>query len=390
MTRHIVHLDIPDFGASLEELRKPELKRYPLVLAELGPRAVIQGVNGAARSEGIREGMSLGYARRLCRRLRTIFPDLYFYKEQHQHILNELGHFSPLVEGSLPGRYFVDLTGTHRLWGASPDVACRMERQLVARMRLHARVGLAANKLVSQVAASCIPPDDLSCVFPGGETSFFAPLPVTFLPGVGFKTASRLADYNIQQIGQLSALSAEMLSSVFGKTGPRLLRLAMGVDSTPVVPFEKVPRLRVVRNLERDEIDRERLQAVLFQQAEEVGWLLRSHNRYPENFTLEISYADGVTVRNQRRLHPITTCVDRQLFRTILSAFNQLVRRRIAIRRMVLEFTGFSMPLRQMSLFPWEEASFQEDRALQMVLDGIRRKFGRKAISWALGSRRDT
>jgi DNA polymerase-4 len=380
--RHIVHLAVPDFYATLEELRKPELKRRPLALADLSPRAVIQGVNGIARSEGIREGMPLGYAKHLLRRLYTIPPDLSFYKEQHRNILKDLDHFSPLVEGTLPGRYFVDLTGTRRLWGQTPDVACRIERLLAAGRGLRARVGVAANKLASQVAASCVPPDDLSFIFPGEESSFLAPLPVTFLPGVGSRTASRLADFNIRQIGQLSALSAEMISDVFGRSGLRLLKLAMGVDPTPVVPLERVPRLSMVRNLERDEIDRDRLHAILFLLTEEAGWGLRSHNRYPGKFALEAHYADGVTVRKQCRLPPITTCMDRRLFQAIVPVFDQLAQRRIAVRRVMLEFSDFSMPLHQMSLFPWEEAVLQKDQRLQKTLDGIRHMFGRKIISW--------
>jgi DNA polymerase IV len=380
--RHIAHLEIPDFYAALEELRRPELKERPLALSEQGPRAVVVGVNGIARSEGIREGMPFELARRMCRRLLALPPDLGFYREQHGDIVQELDRFSPLVEGTFPGRYFVDLTGTRRLWGPDTDVSCRMERELETQRGLSARVGLASNKLVSQVAASCVAPGDLSCIYPGWETSFLAPLPVVSLPGIGPKTASRLADFNIQQIGQLAVLSPEALSGVFGKTGLRLLKIARGIDITPVLPFQRVPRLNVVRNLDRDEIDRERLEGILFQQAEEAGWLLRTHNRYPGRFALEVRYADGNTVRSQQALSPITTQVDYRLFRAMRAAFDRTVKRRIAIRRIVLELSDFSMPLRQMSFFAWEEASLHSEKKLQEALDAIRLRFGRTIIQW--------
>jgi DNA polymerase-4 len=380
--RNIVHLDVPDFCATLEELRRPELKRRPLVLAEPGPRAVVQGVNDAARTEGIREGMPLIQARRSCRRLLTVPLDPSFYKEQHGRILDELGHFSPLVEGIIPGHYFVDLTGTRRLWGPESDVARRMERRLADGKGLPARAGVASNKLVSQVAAHGITAGDLGIIFPGGEASFLDPLPVDTLPGVGFKTAARLADFNIQRIGQLAGLSPESLFGVFGKMGSRLLRIAKGVDPTPVLPFQKTPKLTVARDLDRDEIDRDRLEAVLFQEVEEAGWLLRCHNRYPGKLALEIRHADGVTVRSQHAVCPITSHVDLRLFRAARSAFRRMFQRRVAVRRIVLELSEFSMPLRQMSLFPWEEASLQADQKLQKALDAIRHRFGRGAISW--------
>ena len=382
MERHIAHIDIPDFCATLEELRRPELKKRPLVLAEPGPRAITQGVNRLARTEGIREGMPLGQAQRFCRRLLVMPPDGRYYHHQHQHLIEILGQFSPLVEGVTPGHYFVDLTGTRRLWGPCPDAASRMNRQLAAKERLEARIGLAANKLISQVAARCLPPGDLSCIFPGGETVFLAPLPVTALPGVGSKTSSRLLDFNIETIGQLAAISAGILAGVFGRMGSRLQQLAQGVDTTPVLPFRKIPQLCVVRTLGRDEIDRERLEALLFQQVEEAGWLLRRHNRYPGQLALEIRYADGVTVRHQHPLSPITAQLDQRLFRMARSAFDRLFRRRIAIRRLVLELSNFAMPARQLSLFPWEEATLVEDQKIQHAIDAIRHRFGRQAIVW--------
>jgi DNA polymerase-4 len=378
----VVHFDFPDFHASMEELRRPELKRRPLVLTEPGPRAVIQGINEIARLEGIREGMPLSLARRLCRRLLAVPPDLRFYGEQHQQIMQELDRFSPLVEGTFPGHYFVDLTGTHRLWGPPPDAACRMERRLAEQKGLHARVGLGVNKLISQVAAHCITPGDLSCIFPGGEASFLFPLPVTSLPGVGSKTASRLADFNIRQIGQLASISADALFSVFGKTGLRLLRIARGIDPNPVLPFQRIPKMCVRKDLDQDEIDRERLEAILFQLVEDAGWELRYHNRYPRRFSLEIRYADGMTVSGRRPLSPITTHVDQQLFLAVLAAFNRLVQRRIGIRRMVIELSDFGIPLRQMSLFPWEEAEIETERRLQEALDTLRLRFGRQAVLW--------
>jgi DNA polymerase-4 len=383
--RQVAHLNIRDFYATLEELRHPELRKGPLALAEAKERAVVQGVNAIARSEGIREGMSLGQARRLCRRIRTLAPDPGFYRECHEQLVQRFSRFSPLVEGPFPGRYFVDLTGTRRLWGPSPDVASAMERGLMDETGLQARVGLAASKLVSQVASNCIHPGDLSCIFPGWETAFLAPLPVSSLPGVGAKTALHLADLNLVHIGQLASLPAGALTGVFGKPGLRLLRMARGIDPTPVVSFQQVPRMNLVRRLDRDEIDRDRLESLLFQQVEEVGWELRCLNRYPGRLALEIRYADGGTARLERTLEPITAQVDQRLFQAVRPVFRQVFQRRVAIRRMVLELSDFTMPARQLALFPWEEARFAGERKLQEALDAIRRRFGRDAISWGRG-----
>ena len=144
MERNIAHIDIPDFCATLEELRQPELKKRPLVLAEPGPRAITQGVNKVARTEGIHEGMPLGQAQRSCRRLLVTPPDGRYYQPDINTSSRPSGQFSPLVEVATPGHYFVDLTGTRRLWGPCPDAASRINRCLVTEKGLETRVGLAS------------------------------------------------------------------------------------------------------------------------------------------------------------------------------------------------------------------------------------------------------
>ncbi len=384
MLRNIVHLGVPDFYTAIEELRQPELKRRPLVLAEAGERSVIQGVNSNARKEGIREGMPLSRARRLCRRIHVMPSDFYHYRGKHLDIVREFGFFSPLVEGSYPGSYFIDVTGTRRLWGPGPDLACRMEKDLYIKMGLRARVGLASNKLVSRVASNCIDPGDLSFIFPGNEESFLYPLPVDLIPGVGEVTTSRLAGFNILKIGQLASFPLDMLAAVFGRSAERLLKIAKGMDPAPVLPTHQVPRISITKILDRDEIDPGRLESVLFQQVEEAGWNLRRHNRCPGNFRLEIRYADGMSVDARRRISPESVQADRFLFRSALPVFYQLFRRRVAVRRLVLEFSDLVMPFSQLSLFTWEKKKSSRELNLQKVLDSIRMKFGKGIIAWAL------
>jgi DNA polymerase-4 len=374
---------VPDFYAAIEQLRRPELKRRPLVLAEAGERSVIQGVNSNARKEGIREGMPLSRARRLCSRIHVMPSDFYHYREKHLDIVRESGFFSPLVEGSCPGSYFIDVTGTRRLWGPGPDLACRMQKDLYIKTGLRARVGLASNKLVSQVASNCIDPGDLSFIFPGNEESFLSPLPVDLLPGVGEVTTSRLTGFNILKIGQLASFPLDMLAAVFGRSAERLLKIAKGMDPAPVLPTHQVPRVSITKILDRDEIDLGRLESVLFQQVEEAGWNLRRHNRCPGNFRLQIRYADGVSADTRRRISSGSVQADRFLFLSILPVFYQLFRRRVAVRKLVLEFSDLAMPFSQLSLFTWEKNKSSKELNLQKVLDSIRMKFGKEIIAWA-------
>ena len=226
---NIVHLNIPDFYAAMEEIRRPELKKRPLVLAEPGERSVTQGVNRIARGKGI----SISLARKMCRRMTAhpIGPLPLPGKTPEYHGRN--GAVFAACGRNLAGIVFSRHYGYKRLWGPEPDIACRIEKELAVKTGLHARIGLASNKLVSRVAANCIRPGDLSFIFPGNEKSFLAPLPMTLLPGLGEVTASRLAGFNIRTIGQIASFSFPMLAEVFGKLADRLLKAAKGIDFSP-------------------------------------------------------------------------------------------------------------------------------------------------------------
>lgn len=382
MPRQIAHLYIEDFRAALEELRRPELRGRPFVLSEPGARAVVQGVSRAARAEGIGEGMLVGVARRMHRGLGTILADRPFYREEHGKILGELDRFSPIVEGVSPGRYFIDITGAERLWGLGLDAASRIGGSIIQRHGMPARIGIAANRLTAQVVARVIGPERFGWILPGAEPSFLAPLTLRLLPGIGRKTASFLADLNISRVGELAAIPEEMLAGVFGRMAPRLLRLARGMDPAPVVATHKTPKTVFSHILERDEIDRERLAAVLFGMAEEAGWTLRLHNRRPARIGVAIHYADGASATCRRELPPDAVLSDRAMFRAVHGIFLELFQRRVVVRRIDLEFSDFSMPFRQLALFPREETGSRRELEVQKALDKLRLRHGRGVISW--------
>ncbi len=327
------------------------MKRRPFVLAQTAERSVIQGVNSNARKEGIREGMALCRARRLCRRIHVIPSDVCHYREKHLEIVREFGFFSPLVEGSCPGSYFIDVTGTHRLWGPGPDLACRMEKDLSIKMGLRARIGLASNKLVSQVAANCIGPGDLSFIFPGNEESFLSPLPVDFLPGAGEVTTSRLAGFNIVIIGQLASFPLDMLAAVFGRNADVSLKSQREWILPPYCPLGRsrgypLQRSWTVMKSIRDGSNRlcsSRLKrvdgtcAVKIAVREASGW--------------RFGMRTGSRLMPGSGFFPASVQSDRLLFRSVLPVFYKLFRRRVAVRRLVLEFSDLVMPFVSASAF---------------------------------------
>jgi DNA polymerase-4 len=385
MNREILHIDVRDFCIALERQRQPNLRDWPMVIAPGQGRTVVQAVSPEARQEGIQPGMVVARARRRCRRLTILPPDFSFYQQIQEKVITSLGMFSPLVEPVGWGHFFIDITGTRRLWGTLLDTADRMRRLVTRDFQLNAAVGLASNKLVSRVAARVIRIQELCDVFPGVESSFLAPLRVSLLPGVGEVTTNRLlAELNLQTAGELAHISPILLSQIFGAAGQRLRSMALGEDPSPVVTPKSVPVLREEVQLPEDENHRHRLLGYLYGLVEALGHRLRSQNRCPGELVLTATYADGVQARARERL-AVAGCefqLDSFLYQATLRLFTRAVQRRIRLRRLSLNVAHLQTPFDQLALFPWDDPGQGKEIKLLRAIDQIRQRYGNGAIHY--------
>jgi DNA polymerase IV len=190
----VVCLQIPSFGVTLARVGDASLRNRPVAVAPVHtPRAVIREISEEAFQEGLQPGMSVESARLLCPGLRVIPPDSSRIQAAHRELEHRIRPFAPAWESIRPGSLFLDLTGTTKLFGPPLDTAARIGRDLTRRQRWPSVIGLAGNKLVSQLAATTLirPPQVLS-IHSGSEQPFLAPLPALWLPGLRRNPMSRM------------------------------------------------------------------------------------------------------------------------------------------------------------------------------------------------------
>ena len=106
-------------------------------------------------------------------------------------------------------------------------------------------MGLAANKLVAQIASKLRKPRGFVVVPPGAEAAFLAPLPLGKLPGIGAKTEAALAArHGLKLVRDLTAKNADELHAIFGEGWREMLATARGEDDRPV-ETEQIGRAHV-------------------------------------------------------------------------------------------------------------------------------------------------
>jgi DNA polymerase-4 len=168
-------------------------------------RGLLQTVSAEARADGVREGMPVYQARRLCPSLMLIPPDPLLAARAMENLLRLAGRYSPTWEAAAPGRLYLDLTGSGRLHGSGRDVAARMEKEIGDALTLWGTVGLAGNKLVSRIASEIIKRPGVCEILRGSEKTFIGPLPVGVLPGVGSARQTILQELNLRRVEQVAS-----------------------------------------------------------------------------------------------------------------------------------------------------------------------------------------
>jgi DNA polymerase-4 len=379
MERSILCLDIPAFPVAVERVVDPALRGRPVIVAPPGSaRALVIAVSDEASREGVRPGMPVPAAMRRCPGviLRPADDDL--YRRAAGAVLGLLGGFTPLVEPFAPGRAFLDLTGTGRLFGSAPDAAVRIRREVADRLRLRATAGVATNKLVSRVAARVIRPDGLYDVFPGAEAAFLAPLPVRLLPGAAMAVgAIRFEDLGIAQVGDLLSLTLAQVRMAFGWRGESLLRQASGLDEAPVRPPALAPVVAADETLAEPTNEEQVLLRVLLDLCERIGARLRRLRTGTRRLRLTLRHVDGVMAHGERDL-PSPAAADVALFERARALLQRARARRVAVRWLELRALALDRGPRQLDLFGVAGGA---DR-LTGAIDDLRGRFGPGAVVW--------
>jgi DNA polymerase IV len=384
MERSVLYVDVAAFPIAVERVLDPALRFRPVALAPPGTaRGLILVPSLEAQGEGVRAGMPVQEALRRCPGLLVRPPDEPLYRRAAAAVLALLGGYSPLVEPARRGQAFLDLTGTARLFGDAKDAAARIRRELDARLRLAATVGVATNKLVSRMATRVIRPDGLCDIFPGAEASFLAPLPVRLLPEAERQTPERFEDLGIGRVRDLLALSPPQLQIAFGRHGERLRRQALGLDDSPVRPPAACPRVVEDETLAEDSNEAAVLLRALWRLCERAGARLRRLEAVPRRLRVTVRYAGSMTARREAIL-AIPTAADRSLFEAARGLLERARARRERVRFLELACLGLSRGPRQLALFgPEACAGTRRPGAADVLaeaIDRIRGRFGADAI----------
>ncbi len=382
MDRAIIHLNVADFAVAVERTLDRRLESRPVIIAPAGAaRAAVYDMSEEAYRAGVRKGMPLPQAARLCRDARVLPPRPDRYEQAMRALLERAMPYSPRIEaGDADGHLFIDATGTGRLFGPPVDLAWRLQRQIRADLGLAPIWSLAANKLVAKVATRLVKPEGEYIVAAGEEQPFLAPLPLGLVPGIEREDLGRLQEFNFTRAGEVADLHLAELQVPFGRRAMFLYEAVRGIDPSPVLPVgESPPTVTADEEFPTDTNEVDLLLAALYRLVERVGAELRRRRRAARRAAVFLDHADGVRCIRQTAARP-ATANDITLFATARKAFLLAWTRRVRVRHLRLVCDRLVFPPAQMELFA-EDGRLAEKRAhLIGAVDTIRHRFGGDAL----------
>ena len=269
--RSVLHVDLDPFFVSVERSLDPSLRGQPVVIGGDGEgRGFVAAASDEARQAGVRVGLSLAEARRLCPDAAFRRGDLDAYGRHSEEVTAVLLAASRRVERPSADEAFVDLTAEGP--GDPPPVraAETIRDELQRRLGLDASLGLASSRLAARIASGWAKPRGLLVVLPGYEHSFVAGKPLSVL-GLPPRLASALERAGVDTVGRLADCDEGALAAAVGATAaPRLRAAARGEQEPPIAvaaPPASVQEEVAIRDRRSDRVALEEIADALARRA---------------------------------------------------------------------------------------------------------------------------
>ncbi|NLZ67331.1 MAG: DNA polymerase IV [Clostridiaceae bacterium] len=377
--RVILHVDQNCFYASVEMLRRPELKKVPCAVAgdPANRHGIILAKNQLAKITGVKTGEAIWTAKEKCHDLVLVPPD-YAYYLHYSRLASELyREYTDRVESFGIDECWLDLTGCRNDDGFA--VAEKIRARVRHELGLTCSIGVSWNKVYAKLGSDLLKPDGTTHITRANAKSIVYPLPANALLYVGPATIRKLHRIGVKTIGELIALGPDYLQKRFGVVGLKLYHFAAGLDTTSVRMSGRESPVKSIGNsitTRHDLCTDEDIRAVIYMLSESVASRLRSANMAAR--TVQVSLRDDRFNHIERQaplLHPTQLCTELapQAFALIMANRSSGQRiRSLGVRAYKL------IPVTRLRQQSYLLSEKKRDRLfdLEVTVDDLRKRYG--------------
>jgi DNA polymerase-4 len=295
VTSWVLHVDLDQFIAAVEVLRRPELRGRPVIVGGDGDptkRGVVSTASYEARAHGVHSGLPL---RTAARRI----PDGVFLPVDRA----AYEAVSEVVMDALRGLgYVVEVMGWDEAFLAvesdDPEAVARtIQATIRDAVELDSSVGIGRNRLQAKIATGFGKPAGIFRLTGDNWHEVLGGRPTDALWGIGRKTAQKLDDLGLHTVAELAAADPARLAASFGPaTGPWLVQTARGIAPAEVTdePYQARGHGRET-TFQENIRDWERVRAEIVRLAAQVSQDVAAEDRPAARVIVKVRYAPFFT-----------------------------------------------------------------------------------------------
>lgn len=375
----IFHLDLDTFFVSVERILDPSLMDKPVIVGAnpSAGRGVVAACSYEAREYGLHSAMPIKQAYKLCPHGIYLHGTHREYSRYSKAVKNILVKYAPLIEQTSIDEFYMDFTGTEKIYGSMFLFAKKMQEQILHKLNLPCSIGIGTNKTIAKICSDYAKPLGVVYIVPGMEKDFLAPLPVETIPGVGKVTLRSLHSKGFYTIDDIAITSQDYLSLAYGKAGIQLWNKANGEGRTFISTQHKRKSISKERTYGENVMNKAKVEETLFTLTSKVCQMLRDRNWQTSTVSIKLRYSDFITITRAKTVVP--TDDDKKIFETAVSLLRNAYTRRVATRLIGIHLTNFSEYNEQETLFNNE--NILRKKMLRAVTK-IRDKFGYSSINF--------
>jgi len=301
--RHILHIDMDAFYASIEQRDNPELRGKPIAVGRSAARGVVAAASYEARVFSVRSALPSITAKRRCPNLIFVPPRFDVYRAVSAEIRQIFAEYTDLIEPLSLDEAYLDVTENKQGITLASDVATMIRARIKQVTGLNASAGISYNKFLAKMASDLNKPNGQAIITPKNGPAFVEALAVKKFHGIGPATAAKMEKLGILTGADLKAQSLSFLQAHFGKSGMWYYQIARGIDERPVQPDRPRKSIGAEDTFAADIFELEAAKAQLAFLAAKVWRHCASKNLTGKTVTLKIKYADFQIITRSRTLH---------------------------------------------------------------------------------------
>ncbi len=384
-----MHSDLNNFYASVECLRRPEIRNKPVVVVgnKEDRHGIVLAKNMIAKKAGVKTGDVYWEARQKCgKELVEVQADFGEYLKVSKEVRKIYEDYTDRIEAYGIDECWLDVTASLNLFGSGVQIAHTIRERVKKEIGITVSVGVSWNKIFAKLGSDMKKPDAVTEITEENYKEVVWSLPVEELLYVGNATKQKLNRIGVKTIGQLAQSDENLLVRLLGKWGSYLQTFANGKDNSPVTTVDEEENIKSIGNsltVYRDLKDEEDVQMVLHLLSDSVAARMREAGLTRARTVHVYARATDLSgYQKQGKLaRPCSNALE--IGKKAFALFREVYPWDNYVRGLGVSVSDFCFGAEQLDLFGGLETD-EKQRRLDAAVDKLRKKYGNNVIQSAI------